>query len=411
MTKMRVWMGAGALAATVMMGAGAWAQTADQPRYLVGQEPVNPASPRPNTQPLMSLLDQAGVGQPLRDAGINLFGHVEASFTHNFDNPAGDLNLGRVFDLKNDRPTINQIDFNVERLVDLSKHQWDVGGRLEFLYGGDARFIHSNGILGKEDFFHGPEYQPDLTQLYVDVGVPVGNGLRLRAGKFLFFKQIDPNASVFYSHSFTFGAALPFTLTGVTGYYPIDERWSVEGGISRGWGQSLRDNNGAIDALGRVRYRLGDATDLALAVIIGPELDHDNSHYRSALDFTVSHALTDRLTLLLDAVFGHQAQPDGITDANWYGLAGYAVYRINEYLSAAGRLEWYRDEEGFTTAVPQTLFEATIGLTITPFPNDPVGVNFKLRPELRADYSSKPFFDGLSRHDQWTAAIDAIFNF
>ena len=54
---------------------------------------------------------------------------------------------------------------------------------------------------------------------------------------------------MFYSHSFTFGAALPFTLTGITGYYPIDERWSVEGGISRGWGQSLKDNNGAIDAI------------------------------------------------------------------------------------------------------------------------------------------------------------------
>ena len=44
----------------------------------------------------------------------------------------------------------------------------------------------------------------------------------------------------------------------------LHERWSVEGGISRGWGQSLKDNNGAIDALGRVRYRLGDITDLAL---------------------------------------------------------------------------------------------------------------------------------------------------
>jgi hypothetical protein len=393
------------------VGAEPIGQPPEQPYFLVGQEPINPASPRPNTQPLMGLLDQVGVGQPLRDARINLFGHIEGSYTYNFDDPAGDLNLGRVFDLKHDRPTLNQIDFNAERLVDLTSHQFDLGGRVEFLYGGDARFIHSNGILGHQDFFHGPEYQPDLTQLYLDVAVPVGNGLRVRAGKFLFFKQIDPNASVFYSHSFTFGAALPFTLTGLTGYYPIDDRWSVEGGISRGWGQSLKDNNGAIDALGRIRYRAGDQTDIALAFITGPELDRDNSHYRTAVDFTVSQAVTDRLTLLLDAVLGHQAQPSGMTDANWYGLAGYAVYRINEYLSAAARLEWYRDEEGFTTAVSQTLFEATVGVTITPFPTDPVGANFKLRPELRADYSTKNYFDGLSRHDQWTAAIDAIFNF
>ena len=98
----------------------------------------------------------------------------------------------------------------VERMVDLTSHQFDVGGRVELLYGGDARFIHSNGILDSQDFFRGPELQFDVPQVYVDVAVPLGNGVRVRAGKFLFFKQIDPNASVFYSHSYTFGAALPF---------------------------------------------------------------------------------------------------------------------------------------------------------------------------------------------------------
>jgi len=110
-------------------------------------------------------------------------------------------------------------------------------------------------------------------------------------------------------------------------------------------------------------------------------------------------------------MFGYQAQPSTVGDALWYGTAGYAVYKINDYVSVAGRLEWYRDEEGFTTAVAQTLYEATVGLTLTPFPNDPVGANFKIRPELRADYSSKRYFDGLTRHDQYTFGIDAIFNF
>jgi hypothetical protein len=370
---------------------------------------LNPGTQQP--QPLMSLLDRAGIGGALEDANIRLFGHVEGSYTYNVDDPAQDLNLGRVFDLKNNRPTLNQLDLNIERPVDLTSHHWDFGGRVEMLYGSDARFIHSNGLLDGGDFFHGPEYQFDLPQLYVDVGVPIGNGLRVRAGKFLFFKQIDPNASVFYSHSFSFGAALPYTLTGITAYYPITSQLSVEGGISRGWDQSLKDNNGAIDALARVRYDPTERTSFSLAGIIGPELDHDNSHYRTTLDFTVSHQATDQLTLLLDAVLGYQAQPSTVGDSNWYGIAGYAVYRFNDYLSLGGRLEWYRDEEGLTTAIPQTLYEATVGVTITPFPHDPVGANFKLRPEVRGDYSSKRFFDGLSRHDQYTFAIDAIFNY
>jgi len=195
-------------------------------------------------QPLMGLLEQAGVGRPLEDANIRLFGHVEGSYTYNFDDP--NLNLGRVFDLPDNKLLLNQLDFNIERPVDLTSHRFDLGGRVELLYGSDARFIHSNGLLSYQDFFSGPEYQFDIPQAYLDFGIPVGNGLRIRAGKFLFFKQIDPNASVFYSHSFSFGAALPYTLTGITAYYPFTRELSLEGGITRGWDQSLSDNNGAI---------------------------------------------------------------------------------------------------------------------------------------------------------------------
>lgn len=405
------WRAAGAAAVVLVSSALALAQppAAGPDAVFVPPGGYVPGTRQP--QPLMSLLDRTPVGGALEDANVRLFGYAEGSYTYNFDDPAGDLNLGRVFDLKNNRPMLNQLDLSIERPIDLTSHRWDVGGRVDMLYGSDARFIHSNGLLDGGDFFHGPEYQFDLPQLYVDVGVPLGNGLRLRLGKFLFFKQINPNASVFYSHSFSFGAALPYTLTGVTAYYPITSQWSVEGGISRGWDQSLRDNNGAIDGLARVRYDIDDRTSFSLAGIVGPELPHDNSHYRTTLDFTVSHQATDQLTLLLDAVFGYQAEPAGMTNAMWYGTAGYAVYQINPYVALAGRLEWYRDEEGFTTAVAQTLYEATLGLTITPFPNDPVGANLKVRPELRGDYSSKRLFDGLSRHEQYTFAVDAIFNF
>src|SRR5690348_15486715 len=98
---------------------------------------LNPGTQQP--QPLMSLLDRTGIGGALEDANIRLFGHVEGSYTYNVDDPADDLNLGRVFDLKHDRPTLNQLDFNIERPVDLTSHHWDFGGRIEMLYGSDAR--------------------------------------------------------------------------------------------------------------------------------------------------------------------------------------------------------------------------------------------------------------------------------
>ncbi len=384
--------------------------TLTTPAYAV-VPPATPsaavAAPAPRA-PLMSLLDRVGVGSYLDSARINVYGHIEGGYTYNFNNPALHLNLGRVFDIDDNRPQVNQLDLNIERTVDLTQHQFDVGGRVELLYGTDARFLHANGMF---DHQGNNEYQFDIPQVYLDLAIPVGEGLRLRAGKFLFFKQIDPNASVFFSHSYTFGAALPFTLTGVTALYNFGDQWSVEGGISRGWGQSLKDNNGAIDGLVRVRYTPRERTTFTIAAITGPEDDRDNSHYRTAVDFTISHQLTDQTTLLLDSVLGTDAAGSGGGNANWYGVAGYAVYRLNSYLSLGGRLEWYRDEEGFTTSVAQSLYEATLGVTVTPFPDDTVGANLKIRPEVRYDYSSGRFFDGLTRHDQTTFALDAIFNF
>jgi hypothetical protein len=406
-----------ALAAMAIVAIGSEARALDEaPRQVIIEPRLTELTPATARQLganglLMSGLDQIGIGQGLEQAHINIFGHIEGSYTWNFDNPAQDLNLGRVFDVEHNKPLINQIDLNVARLVDLQSGQFDVGGRVEMLYGGDSRFIHSNGLLDGSDFFHGPDYQFDLPQAYVDVGIPLGNGVRLRLGKFLFFKQIDPNASVFYSHSFIFGGALPFTNTGATAFYPITQQFSVEGGISRGWDQSLKDNNGAIDGLARVRYSAGSNTDLSVAAIVGPELDGDNSHYRSTIDLALTQKVCPRGTVMVDAVYGYQAMPSGMTNAMWYGAAGYGVYQFNPYLAGGLRGECYRDEEALTTGLAQTLFEGTVGLTVTPFPSDQIGQNLKIRPEVRFDYSTRHYFDGATRHDQTTVAIDAIFNY
>lgn len=385
-------------------------------------EKFYPAAAPAGRAPLMSSLDRANLAAPLDAARVNLYGHVQGSYTYNPEDPSQDLNLGRNFDVEANQFVLNQVDLNVERPVNLSGEAWDFGGRVEFLYGGDARFLHSNGMFDNQDFFDGPENQFDIPQLYADVNVPLGSGLRIRVGKFLFFKQIDPNASVFYSHSFTFGGALPYTHTGVTGYYKFNDQWSVEAGISRGWGQSLEDNNGSIDVLGRVRFSPSTKTSFALLFITGPEETGRNDNYRTAVDFVGSHQVSDRLTLMFDLVYGIQTDPStsqlplgstGSDNADWYGAAGYAIYKIDDRFSVAGRLEWFRDDEGYfpVTAVAQDLLEATLGVTITPLPHNEIGRNLKVRPEIRWDWSSQDFFDGLTSDNQFTAAVDVIFNF
>src|SRR5205085_3196495 len=117
-----------------------------------------------------------------------------------------------------------------------------------------------------------PINQYDLTQAYVDIFVPVGNGLTVRVGKFVTLmgnETIAPIATVtgssgnaLYSHSYNFGFGIPFTHTGVLATYAIGDKLTVNGGFSRGWEQSTNDNNGAIDVLGGVAYTLSDEVSI-----------------------------------------------------------------------------------------------------------------------------------------------------
>jgi hypothetical protein len=228
----------------------------------------------------MLLLDRVGVGRPLDDAHINLYGHVEVGYTHNFARPpvlhfhnrrlglefdsVHLQNLGRGFDIADNLLLLNQLDLTIERVVDASKKRWDVGGRAELLYGADAELVHANGLGEHFNVRTLPDYQFDPLQLYVDVAVPVGNGLRLRFGKFTYFYAIDPNESVFYSHSFTLAsasgagtltqAAVPLTLSGGSAEYYLNDRLTVEGGVSVGWNQALRVRPRALRHFGGYRF-------------------------------------------------------------------------------------------------------------------------------------------------------------
>jgi hypothetical protein len=407
---------------TVFLSAGTPASAADESAASQGA--------------LMRGLDQVGVGQTLSKNGINVFGWIEGSYNYNFSNPHSRINLD-FFDVKDSEFQLDQLNLSIERKVTLSSKQIDIGGRVDLLYGYDASFIHSNGLL---DHQSGPN-QFDIPQVYADIALPIGDGLRLRLGKFEFFKLTDPNASPLFSHTWFYstggqtpnvsravstlqGAALPFTETGVTGYYEFSKQLSVEAGIGRGFDESLKDNNGAIDGFGRVSYAVSDKTRMSFAVVTGPEINHDNSHYRTTADLSFAHSVSDDLLILAEGEYGVQARPSSFSsvsgtsrgDAHWYGINATAIYTINKNFSVAGRGEWYRDEQGFTTGFSAfgkglNLYEVTLGLTITPLPDDAIGSGLKIRPEIRYDFSDKNFFDTGTANNQWIAAVDAIFNF
>lgn len=368
-------------------------------------------------KPLEGVLRNWGMGQDR--SGFNIYGFVEGSYTASFDPPPGKFITGRVFDVDNEEVLLNQADLQIEKTVDsaaaVKEGRWQLGGKIEVVYGADARFLHSNGLnfYGSSGPQLSPENQFDLVQAYVDVATPIGNGLWFRAGKMVThmgYETINPTTNPLFSHSYMFGYAIPFTHTGVMAFYPVDDKLTVMGGFSRGWDQALEDNNDAVDALGQVKYVLNEKTTAYFNFTTGPE-SGSNSLWRTVFDGIVTYNATDALSFAANADFGWEpgGAPSG-GSAQWYGVALYSGYKLSSMFTVNARAEWFSDPQG-ARGLSGNMYEVTVGLGIKPAPDDRYLSGLLIRPELRWDYSEDGIFNGGTDESQWTAAIDAIFAF
>jgi hypothetical protein len=257
-------------------------------------------------------------------------------------------------------------------------------------------------------------------QAYGQVGIPIGTGLTLEAGKFLSllgYEKIDPTQNMFYTHSYAFGYGKPFTMTGILGAYTFADEsggnsTTLTGGISRGWNQSTYDNNGDIDGVFQLKTSTQNL-DMTINLMFGPEgvLPYgpaDHAHWWFVPEGIIAFKASDQLTIAGDFLYG--SAPD-LTQ--WFSAAGYVQYKFDPHVSLGTRVEYYHDGRGITTGVGGTdinYFEVTAGTTITPLPDSPYLGTFNIRPELRFDLADQRAFD-FSKKSELTFAIDMYYRF
>jgi hypothetical protein len=394
------------------------------------QEAIAPAAAAP--APLMMALGEVGLADPLNKAGINIYGYVEGGYMRDFSAPSihdGPTYMG--FNNYKNTAILDKISLNVERTVDPTKKQFDVGFRLEGIYGADAApWIHSYGLADTQT----GRNQLDPLQGYVDIALP-GVPMKLRVGKWIElagFEQFSANiygafgdpSRALYSYSYQFLYAEPGTQTGAYLTYVFNPQWTVDAGITRGWNASVRDQNSSIDFLGRVTYTPSDKTAVIFVMTEGPEYPigagvglppGDNSDFWTALDLVITQKITDKLSLGLGFDYVTTPHIPGMagSDPQWGGVAQYVSYAFDPHFTLNTRLEWYKDDaKGYSLGAPVSAdyYATTLGVAIKPFPDHKVFSHLTIRPEIRYDYSDKPVFASGADH-QLTFKVDALFTF
>lgn len=375
-------------------------------------------------------LDAIGLGQPMQDLGLRAYGHVQAGMTFKMHGPQPRRQglLLRGFETKKPgNVRLNQLMFTLDRPVDTDK-SFDMGGRVDFLYGTDASQIHQLGMFDSNQLDRDLNY--DIPQAYAEMWFktgPNGQGFNIMFGKWFTTHGAEVTSApdnYLYSRSLLYVFAQPLTHTGLRVAYNLDSLNSIYFAVVRGWDQ-FKDANSMPTWMAGFTLsgteEMGDdpRSQLAFNFMIGPEqAGRWVGENRLLLDVVWTWRWTESLTQVMNFDWGWEDDVPGAlnrenvarrADAAWYGLSYTLNYIINDYVNTTGRFDWFTDNAGVRTGYRGTFFETTAGLSITPFPKDPILRNLMIRPEIRADWSSNnaPFADKC----QWTGAFDIIYKF
>lgn len=379
---------------------------------------------------------------------------------------------------RNWQAMMNQLYLVGERTLDTEDGGWGWGARVDLLYGTDSWTTTARGLdaylYNQVDNFGTPRwgsnryYALTLPQLYAEVG---RGDVSVLIGHFytpLGYDVVPAVGNFFYSHSYAFFYGTPNTHTGVLATWEPEEGVRLTSGITNGW-DNFTDGvptvanptypgaSSNLAYLGSFTFASDDGKQfLAIAVSSGneytPVVDPTTAPgsvlvgNRSMITTYWINEFAERWTYVIEGSSAWQfnaftgmestGQPPGL--AQWYGICQYLYRGLTDTLSAGGRLEWFRDNNGSRIAYPArnaianatpyaagfagNFWGATLGLNWMPSPN------WILRPEVRYDWYSPSAYgtgalpfgpittrpDGLVTGDaygQWYLGCDAILQF
>lgn len=354
---------------------------------------------------------------------IEVRGWWSNGYTWNPARPTNRLNgLNGVNDRANDY-MFHQLGLEIERAIDASSAEYQWGGRVDLMYGADARLVQSAGF---DDTWHSGRFvslaMPQVYAEWFDPNLnPWGQGVTFRVGRFwspIGYEGVPSLDRFFFSATHAFMLAQPSTHVGVMASADVGPNWTTQAGLVRGWDVTT-DNNKAPGYLGTLSWLSDDeATSLTHVLYHGDQTDN-LSDAQTTYELILTRQLTEKWNYVgwFDVNFAQRIATNSAGDPSngqWFSLNQALLHAINDRTSWGVRGEWLHDNDGVVIIDPETgdplgagnLFGVTFGINHTPT------MNLLLRPELRWDWSSGGLpFDDQTSSSQLTAGFDVVLSF
>lgn len=352
---------------------------------------------------------------------LQLGGWVRQSFTWNPDKPSNRFNGPVTFTDRANEYQMNQAWLYFGHDVDTQGFGIDIGGRVDMVYGTDARFTQAQGlddnIISDADSRF---YKMAIPQMYAEVGV---GPLSVKMGHFftiIGYEQVQAVNNFFVTQAYTMQYGEPFTHTGALADLDLGFGFSVLGGFTRGW-DNWEDNNDDLSFLGGLSWADDDlGTSVAFAITSGDE-DAAGQNNRTMFSVVISQQIADDLLYVLQHDHGYEDDAatgamGGAYDAEWYGINQYLFLTLTDRLSAGAGFEWFRDDDGVRVVTPNqptggfagNFYQTRAGLNYKPWESVMVRTEGRWDWYSGADPMGQRPYDTGTDNSQFTWATDLL---
>jgi hypothetical protein len=326
---------------------------------------------------------------------------------------------GRTFDVHHNSLSLSLAELEVEKVPEEAGvgYKFDIAfGETQDIIVDSIRATVGPGATGDSV----TDFDKTFQHASISYLAPIGRGLRFDAGKFVTHiggETIETVKNWNYSHSFFYTYAIPFQDTGLHISYPWSDTFYTDFYVLNGWNVTVDNNKGKTlgPAIGWIPVPW---MSIYTNYLGGPEQTGiSSSNLRHLWDTQIFLGPFEGWNFMVNYDLGHEndALNAGTEDVGWSGLTGYARYAVNDWFEPSVRLEYYKDNDGFTTGMDQSLWGLTFTLNTKLGVGKSTGSLVLFRPEIRWDHSSDNFFtdgnDFRNAQDQFTVGAGLTWLF
>jgi hypothetical protein len=362
------------------------------------QTPAAPA-PAATPAPAAAPADQpaaapAAPAAPTWSVGpMDISGFIDGYYSYNANRPSDSAN-GQINDLYNFNDKADQFSLSAAKLT-LNHDPDPIGAHIDLLFGRTETLVNGPSSSDNEGKY--------IEQAFLSVKPPKARGLELDFGKFVTSagaEVIESKDNWNYSRSLLFAWAIPYFHFGLRSSLPVSKTETIGVQVVNGWNNVTKSNGGV--TVGLTSGYVKPKYTWNLNYYTGPENTSTQNGYRNLIDSTLLLTPNAKFNAYINYDYGQNR--DGVTSKSlgdkllkhWQGVAVAARGQVTGKAALAGRFEFFKDYQGFSTGAPQELKEFTATYEYKWVEG------LLARFEYRRDWSDANFF-----HKGDTAMVDA----